>query len=672
MHLHKKWLSTVFALLLFLTAFPVAVLGETPPAPPEEREAGEQVADTVQLSVTGDGGREMYPGTPVEIEAGETAFSVLLKTLGPDQVIYTGSGSTLYVRAIGGLAEFDRGPLSGWMYRVNGEFPPHSAGVHPLAKGDVVEWVYTTDGGGDVGFPLSRTGGEGNNRLREAPESPSSGRDSPSLTPGEKKPESRAAETRQRAPETDRHEEKPGPAREVEEASSDKVEASSLPERDLSQAVADVVGWISAEGSGSDWQALGLFQATGKVPANYLENTARYIEENNGEFRKVTDYERMVLGIRAAGGDPSDIGGYNLIEKIYNNERMTLQGSNGVIFALIALDSARDPVPEDALWTREKLLNWLLENQNGDGSWALVAGSRGDVDITAMALAALAPYDGAAVDQAKQKGFRWLSSQQTENGGFLSWGVENSESASQVIIALTANRMDPKAGAFTQPGGNVLQNLLSYQQKDGGFAHTATEGSNDMASEQALLALTSYRNHLAGKPGIYDLSDIHTSPGEEEKPDPTPPDPKPTPAPEPPEGGKTESPQPGGEGGKPGSSRTLSNHQIPGMGGGPPESIGFLRTPVFHSGSSAIPSILKGAGIGDVSGKPTQNPTKEDSGEEQITEQTLASSTPVQGVPDSPQSASSPHRGYVMILLGVLFAFVGAGYYLYERRRSWQ
>ncbi len=667
MHLHKKWLSTVFALILFLTASPGVVLGEAPPAPLEETEVGEQVADTVQLSVTGDGGREMYPATPVEIEAGETAFSVLLKTLGPDQVIYTGSGSTLYVRAIGGLAEFDRGPLSGWMYRVNEEFPPHSAGVHPLTKGDVVEWVYTTDGGGDVGFPLSRTGGEGNNRLREAPESQTPGTDLSPLTPGDKKAENRAAETRQRVPGTDHLEEKPGPARDVKAASSDKAKASSLQERDLSRAVADVVRWISTKGSGSDWQALGLFQATGKVPANYLEDTIRYLEENDGEFRKVTDVERMVLGIGAGGGDPRSIAGYNLIEKIYNNERMTLQGSNGVIFALIALDSARYPVPDDALWTREKLLNWLLENQNSDGSWALVAGSRGDVDITAMALAALAPYDGAAVDQAKQKGFRWLSSQQTENGGFLSWGVETSESASQVIIALTANGMNPKAGAFTKSGGNVLENLLSYQQKDGGFAHAGDEDSNDMASEQALLALTSYRNYLAGKPGIYDLGDIHTPPGEEEKPDP-----KPTPDPLPPKGEKTE-PQPGFEDGNPKLHRALPKPPIPGIGGGPPESTVFLQAPVFHSGSSAFPSILEGTGIGSVTtGKPTENLTKEDPEEEPITQQNLASSTPVQGVPDSPKSASHPHRGYVMILLGVLCAFVGGGFYLYERRRSWQ
>ncbi|MGF7086910.1 hypothetical protein JOD24_000742 [Kroppenstedtia sanguinis] len=651
MYLFQKWLSTVFALILFLTAFPVAVLGETLPVVPGE--TGEQAADMVQLSVTGDDHREMYPATPVEIEADETAFSVLLKTLGPEQMTYTGSGSSLYVRAIGDLAEFDRGPLSGWMFRVNGEFPAHSAGSHPVKNGDVVEWVYTTDGGEDVGLPLSRTDGEGNNRLREAPKAPPSGtepdapvKSKPRSDGASNLPREKAFGESRRTLGTQEHS-----GKEVQATTSAKT--ASVKKRDLTQAVADVAGWISAEGSGSDWQALGLFQAVEKVPVNYLENTIRHIVENEGEFRKVTDVERLVLGIRAGGGDPRSIDKYNLIEKICNHKGMLTQGSNGVIFALIALDSARYFVPDGAEWNREGLLNWLLENQNRDGSWALVVGSSGDVDLTAMALAALAPYDGGAVDQAKQRGFGWLSAQQTESGGFRSWGVENSESASQVIIALTSNGMDPHSNAFTKSGGNVVENLLSYQQKDGGFAHVGEEKSNDMASEQALLALTSYRNFLEGKPRIYDLGDINASPGEGKNPDVKPA----------PEGEKKEKPSPSRTGsGVVEPSRTLPTSPLLAIGGGPAEEID-LR-PALDSGPS-----MERSGVTPTSSR-QENPAKAGPEDESTTLQALAAPAPED--PGASETVSSSHRGYVMILLGVLCAFVGAGFYLYERRRKWQ
>lgn len=43
------------------------------------------------------------------------------------------------------------GPLSGWMYKVNGEFPGYGSSKYKLSNGDVIEWVYTCDLGRDVG-----------------------------------------------------------------------------------------------------------------------------------------------------------------------------------------------------------------------------------------------------------------------------------------------------------------------------------------------------------------------------------------------------------------------------------------------------------------------------------------------------------------------------------------
>ncbi|MGO4546012.1 DUF4430 domain-containing protein [Paenibacillus sp. 2TAB23] len=98
------------------------------------------------------------------ITEGDTAFTALKKAVDQKGVSlkYTGTGATIYVQAIGGLAEFDKGTGSGWMYSVNGVFPKVSAGVYTLKNGDVLRWQYTTNLGEDLGAPndSEETGGQ--------------------------------------------------------------------------------------------------------------------------------------------------------------------------------------------------------------------------------------------------------------------------------------------------------------------------------------------------------------------------------------------------------------------------------------------------------------------------------------------------------------------------------
>ena len=84
---------------------------------------------------------------------GDTAYTLLQRVADAQGVSISviGSGPTIYVQAIDGLGEFDGGPLSGWMYSVNGDFPQFSAGIYTLEEGDVLRWQYTKDLGEDVG-----------------------------------------------------------------------------------------------------------------------------------------------------------------------------------------------------------------------------------------------------------------------------------------------------------------------------------------------------------------------------------------------------------------------------------------------------------------------------------------------------------------------------------------
>lgn len=98
----------------------------------------EPVEEQIHVTITGI--NENFYNSDMTLKEGATAYSILSQT----GLSYkkTGFGSATYVRAINGLAEKDHGPLSGWMYKVNGVAPNISAGGYKLKKGDQVVWYY--------------------------------------------------------------------------------------------------------------------------------------------------------------------------------------------------------------------------------------------------------------------------------------------------------------------------------------------------------------------------------------------------------------------------------------------------------------------------------------------------------------------------------------------------
>ncbi|MBQ7093296.1 MAG: S-layer homology domain-containing protein, partial [Clostridia bacterium] len=92
-----------------------------------------------------------YFNDSLKFESGMTAYSALVKTGLDVQGSTDHQWGGVYVEKIEDLGEFDEGATSGWMYKVNGEFPDFSASLYALSAGDEVEWVYTRDLGEDVG-----------------------------------------------------------------------------------------------------------------------------------------------------------------------------------------------------------------------------------------------------------------------------------------------------------------------------------------------------------------------------------------------------------------------------------------------------------------------------------------------------------------------------------------
>lgn len=99
----------------------------------------------------------ILPPTRYVLRPGDTVFDILDRAVRYNriQMEYQGarenSFGSVYIQGLHYLYEFSCGPLSGWMYRVNGEFPNKGCSNYELKDGDVIEWVYTCDLGQDIG-----------------------------------------------------------------------------------------------------------------------------------------------------------------------------------------------------------------------------------------------------------------------------------------------------------------------------------------------------------------------------------------------------------------------------------------------------------------------------------------------------------------------------------------
>lgn len=103
----------------------------------------------------------------VEFFEGESAFDVFRRacaenvcTDGCDycksggiqyEASYSAGYDNYYIEGIHQIYEKDCGSKSGWMYRVNGEFPNYGCSSYTVKNGDEIEFLYTCSLGEDIG-----------------------------------------------------------------------------------------------------------------------------------------------------------------------------------------------------------------------------------------------------------------------------------------------------------------------------------------------------------------------------------------------------------------------------------------------------------------------------------------------------------------------------------------
>jgi hypothetical protein len=240
---------------------------------------------------------------------------------------------------------------------------------------------------------------------------------------------------------------------------------------------------------------------------SYYQSVRQQVKENI-ETMSVSACARTVIALTAIGADSDNIVVKKLLKKLTDFDE--IQYVTDAIYTLIALDTKNYTIPETSATnpiTREKLITFILSNFNEDGciSW----GSYVDIDSTAMALQALAPYNGddhSNVKDLVEKTLSYLSSVQNADGSFDSYA--DCCSTAQVLCGLSALGIDARTDTrFVKNDCSVVDVLLSYCQENGAIYGTGT-WDTDLTSEQAAYALTAYNRLKNDKKRLYDMSDV--------------------------------------------------------------------------------------------------------------------------------------------------------------------
>lgn len=261
-----------------------------------------------------------------------------------------------------------------------------------------------------------------------------------------------------------------------------------------------------------EWMDLGFYE---NRPENY--NTSDHTFDIAAKLAKLdtttnvamTEFDRTIMMLTARGFDCTKLSQYNngepytdskgneidnLVAALYNySGEYTI---NGPIFALLALDMGTYTIPENARWTRENLINVVLNYGNYDEF---------GIDMVGAIMYSLAPYQedavyGAQIKEKLDLCLEIILRKMNSDFSFGAWGATNSESAAWVMMGLCSMGIDWNADPrFSDgQGHSALQHWMdNFANVNGGYFHHTTSVTNDaMATYQGCYATMWYLTFL--------------------------------------------------------------------------------------------------------------------------------------------------------------------------------
>jgi hypothetical protein len=242
---------------------------------------------------------------------------------------------------------------------------------------------------------------------------------------------------------------------------------------------------------GSEWSAMGLARAGISVPNSYYKSVMDSV--NSGSITKVTDAARTIIALTSMGKKADS----SLLEMLSSSD-INSYGITASIYALIALDTANYEIPTNSDTekqnTRDIMIKSIIDNQNSNGGFAYASSLAPSVDVTAMAVQALAKYtDKDGVSESIEKALKYIEENVYVDD---TNSPDKCSTLAQVIVAYTELGKNPSA---------YVDKMLEYYDGNGQFKYN--NAANDLSTTQAYYALVSYYRWANGENSLYDMTD---------------------------------------------------------------------------------------------------------------------------------------------------------------------
>ena len=212
-----------------------------------------------------------------------------------------------------------------------------------------------------------------------------------------------------------------------------------------------------------------------------------------------TTIERVILTLTALGLDATDFCGQDLTAWLYENQSWNNYVSSDLIWGLIALDSGKYTAADGY---REALIQHLTEYQKQDtGAFFYSHGyNADDVDMTAMAMIALAPYkdSNATAKKMYDAGWKYIESNRDDQGNYGGKSYDPCCTNAYVVIAKCA------------AGQTGMEDTVSWMLKNclGEKGFNLNGEYNGMSTYQGMMAMAAYQRAKASKADLFDMSDV--------------------------------------------------------------------------------------------------------------------------------------------------------------------
>jgi energy-coupling factor transport system substrate-specific component len=244
----------------------------------------------------------------------------------------------------------------------------------------------------------------------------------------------------------------------------------------------------------TSWAMLAL-AAVGRNPQDVTsggKSPVDFLRAHRSEIRDAGDVARTILSLQAAGVDPRDFVGEDLVSRLLAERRDngSYQGWPGTsAYAVLALRAA------GANSSAKATVEWLRKVQGKDGGWGNDPQSPSTADITGAVLQVLTPGS-----QAAESALDYLRGEKRPNGGYAPGKTlsANTQATAWVSQGLLAAGKDP---AGFGGGTSSLAYLRDLQAPDGKFLQApGVEASPVWVTAEAMIPLAGSFLPIAAPP----------------------------------------------------------------------------------------------------------------------------------------------------------------------------